>query len=296
MKLWAPAYYKSFACIADKCDHSCCVGWEIDIDSETYGRYKALEGGYAQQITESISVEGGTPHFRLGSGDRCPHLDGRGLCRIIFSFGEEHLCHICREHPRFYNYTDRVEVGLGMSCREAARLILSSPDYDAFEEIGELDIPDSAPDTEGRGERQRIYGILKDGGRDYGARLDAIYKAYGIETGEDGRWLELLGSLEYLDGAHRDMFLRYSAALRPTAMDEYLERALAYFLYRHLTEAEDREECRTRISFCLFLERLLASLLCTEGADTLESVAVPASILSEEIEYSEDNTDTLMYT
>ena len=35
MKLYAPGYYKRFACIASKCRHSCCVGWEIDIDPET---------------------------------------------------------------------------------------------------------------------------------------------------------------------------------------------------------------------------------------------------------------------
>ena len=34
MKLFAPEYYKQFKCIADKCTHSCCIGWEIDIDEE----------------------------------------------------------------------------------------------------------------------------------------------------------------------------------------------------------------------------------------------------------------------
>ncbi len=32
MKLFAPRYYKKFKCSADKCDHSCCVGREIDVD------------------------------------------------------------------------------------------------------------------------------------------------------------------------------------------------------------------------------------------------------------------------
>ena len=35
MKLYAPEYYKQFQCIADKCTHSCCIGWEIDIDEIT---------------------------------------------------------------------------------------------------------------------------------------------------------------------------------------------------------------------------------------------------------------------
>lgn len=43
MKLYAPEYYKNFKCIADKCEHSCCIGWEIDIDEETLKKYENLE-------------------------------------------------------------------------------------------------------------------------------------------------------------------------------------------------------------------------------------------------------------
>ena len=42
MKLYAPSYYKSFKCIADKCRHSCCIGWEIDIDDDTFEYYKTV--------------------------------------------------------------------------------------------------------------------------------------------------------------------------------------------------------------------------------------------------------------
>lgn len=293
MKLYAPKYYKNFVCIADKCDHSCCVGWEIDIDEDTYLKYKTLKNGYAPSILNSISCCD-VPHFKLDPHEKCPHLDERGLCRIILNVGEEYLCGICREHPRFYNYTRVAEVGLGMSCREAARIVLSSPDYDVMEEIGEVDALEDESDFCGQSERKRIYGILKDKGQDYKTRLEAVYRVYGINAGEDDQWLEAMGSLEYLDGAHRELFLKYSSATRPRGKDEYLERALAYFVYRHLTEASCEESVAYRLSFCLFLERLLASLICAEKADSLEEIAVLASIISEEIEYSEDNTEGLM--
>ena len=143
MKLYAPKYYKNFKCIADKCEHSCCVGWEIDVDKDTLEKYKKLESGYGAAIRGSISTED-TPHFKLSADDRCPHLDERGLCKIILSVGEDYLCDICREHPRFYNYTSVAEVGIGMSCMEAARIILSSPDYPLIEEIGNIDAERSA--------------------------------------------------------------------------------------------------------------------------------------------------------
>ena len=31
-----PDYYEKFACIAGACEDTCCAGWEIDLDEETY--------------------------------------------------------------------------------------------------------------------------------------------------------------------------------------------------------------------------------------------------------------------
>ena len=45
MKLYAPKYYKNFKCIADRCPHSCCIGWEIDIDRTTLTKYESLSDG-----------------------------------------------------------------------------------------------------------------------------------------------------------------------------------------------------------------------------------------------------------
>ena len=49
-----PNYYKKFKCIADKCRHSCCVGWEIDIDKDTMRKYSELSHPYGKKIRESI--------------------------------------------------------------------------------------------------------------------------------------------------------------------------------------------------------------------------------------------------
>ena len=104
MKLYAPAYYHEFSCIADRCRHSCCIGWEIDVDRDTLQYYQTLDGDYASAIRQSIDTSD-TPHFTLAAHDRCPHLDGRGLCHIITAYGHQALCEICREHPRFYHDT-----------------------------------------------------------------------------------------------------------------------------------------------------------------------------------------------
>lgn len=114
----APDYYKEFHCLAGECRHSCCEGWEIDIDEETLNKYEKMPG-----IAEHISREG-VPHFIL-KGSRCPFLKEDNLCELICSYGEDILCQICRDHPRFRNFwTGRVEIGLGLACEEAARIIL----------------------------------------------------------------------------------------------------------------------------------------------------------------------------
>ncbi len=126
MRIYAPDYYPSFLCIAGACRHTCCEGWEIDIDEESLRRYRAMRGPFGRRIRQCISPEG-TPHFILKEGERCPLLNESGLCDLILQRGEGALCQICADHPRFRNFwSDRVEVGLGLACEEAARLILSA--------------------------------------------------------------------------------------------------------------------------------------------------------------------------
>ncbi len=294
MKICVPGYYQRFHCIAGACEHSCCIGWEIDVDEATLQTYRKLTGDYADCIRDSISLDG-TPHFKLREDGRCPHLNERGLCRIILEVGEEHLSDICREHPRFYNFTDAVEIGLGMSCPAAARLILSSPDYATQVALGESDAVADDVAFDGRAARAALYDILATASS-YPAALDKIYRGYGIAVGEDSDWRALLDRMEYLDAAHKPLFMTYAAGRRPSAgvCDEYLERFLAYLVYRHCTEAEDAEDFGARLAFCLFCERLYASLLADRAGLTLQEAAALAVTISEEIEYSDDNTALLM--
>ena len=119
MKIVAPDYYPEFHCIAGECRHTCCQGWEVDIDEETLAHYAAYP-----EIMEKIGKEE-TPHFRLEEEERCPFLRKDGLCELIVRHGEGILAQICRDHPRFRNFwSDRTEIGLGLVCEEAGRLIL----------------------------------------------------------------------------------------------------------------------------------------------------------------------------
>lgn len=289
MKLYAPKYYKDFKCIADKCTHSCCIGWEIDVDKATFKKYSHLKNSYGNEIKKSIEKVP-VPHFKLQDNDRCPHLDENGLCKIIINCGEEYLCQICREHPRFYNYTNYgKEVGLGLSCPEACRIILSSDNYDEITEIAEVSGETEKIDFDATKCRKDIYSILKNKALSYNERLKLIYKSYNASLSilPDSKFVKRLEKLEYLDNSHKELFLNYSSCLDTEAE---LDKVLAYLIYRHCTEAMDENEHRISLIFCLLCERLLASMI-KNNKDT--DIITLATILSEEIEYSEENTEAI---
>lgn len=125
MKLRMPQYCEKFRCIADKCRDNCCIGWEIDIDTETASFYDSVGGDFGKRLKDNITT-GETRCFKLDSRERCPFLNENNLCDIYINLGEENLCQICTDHPRYYEWFDGVkEGGVGLCCDAAATLILS---------------------------------------------------------------------------------------------------------------------------------------------------------------------------
>ena len=136
MLLIIPEYYKRFTCIADKCKDSCCVGWEIDIDEETYEYYKEVEGEFGERLRNNISVGQEDISFILKKGDRCPFLNEKNLCDIYTELGDTSLCEVCMEYPRFTTeYGDIREKCLGLSCEAAGELIFEKESPIQFEVV-----------------------------------------------------------------------------------------------------------------------------------------------------------------
>lgn len=292
MKLLAPKYYGSFRCIADKCKHSCCIGWEIDVDEQTLELY----GSMSARLIDSIDMDE-VPHFRLSAGDRCPHLLPNGLCSIISTLGEGYIPEICREHPRFYSDTARARiVGIGMSCEEAARLILSSDDY-SLSPISELRGEPRA-DFDVQPDIDRIYSVLSRRDVRYDDRLAEIRDIFGVGTDVHTKdeWEDIFSSLELLDREHSEWLSLSSAPVEtPEPLWQMLERSLAYFVLRHCSGAASPEDFRSSLGLALLLERILASAAVGCGDYSVDSVAEFARVLSCELEYSEENTDELRF-
>ena len=45
-----PDYFSEFSCIAGDCKDSCCLGWEIDIDEDSYEYYQTLPGEVGERL------------------------------------------------------------------------------------------------------------------------------------------------------------------------------------------------------------------------------------------------------
>ena len=126
-----PSFADAFSCKAGECRHSCCKGWEIDVDDRSLSLYRQLLGAWRARMNAAICEDETGAHFVLTAQDACPFLRQDGLCDLILAFGEDALCDICALHPRFYELIGSYELsGLGLSCEAVCELL--------FAEGGEL--------------------------------------------------------------------------------------------------------------------------------------------------------------
>lgn len=124
MILRVPDYFDEFECIAGRCRHSCCAGWEVEIDEKTFDYYKAVPGAFGDRLRQNMS-EGEEDSFIL-INNRCPFLNEKNLCDIYTELGEDTLCETCTDYPRVtFTYGNIMERCLGLSCEEACRLIFA---------------------------------------------------------------------------------------------------------------------------------------------------------------------------
>ena len=301
-----PDYYKQFKCIAGECQHSCCIGWEIDIDPDTSAYYNTVSGAFGQRLKENISRDG-VPHFILGEKERCPFLNRENLCDIILTLGEEHICGICTDHPRFRNeLPGRIETGLGLCCEEAARLILTQTSPVKLLVSGE----DEGEEDEILALRDELLLVLQDRACTIPERTEEMLSLCNTSLPErtTGEWAETLLSLERLEEQWTavlqflqenwvttdfDGFDRYMAE-RQT---EY-EQLLCYFIYRHFANGTDLADAAARACFAVLAYQIIhavgAAVWTIKGDFPMESQIELVRLFSSEIEYSEENRDFLL--
>ena len=150
-----PDYYPSFQCIADKCEDTCCAGWQIVIDKKTLKKYAKIKGPFRKELFKKVNWFQGT--FKQDQDKRCAFLNERNLCDLYLSQGEEGFCKTCREYPRHTEEFEGIrEITLSISCPEVARILMNRMEpvsFLSFEREGEEEFEDFDP---------FLFSILED--------------------------------------------------------------------------------------------------------------------------------------
>lgn len=174
MKITKPNYFSKFRCIADKCEDTCCAGWGIAIDDEAHKKYLSVEGSFGDRLKNEIVSEDEEKIFKL-KGNNCTFLNENKLCDIYTELGEDALCHTCREYPRYSEeFGELREIGISLSCPEAARIILGSSEKVELESIENNESRNTLSDIENDNicDDTNIIDIFRDKD-DFGSLSDA---------------------------------------------------------------------------------------------------------------------------
>ncbi|PRR83569.1 flagellin lysine-N-methylase [Clostridium vincentii] len=146
IKMRYPRYLKEFECIGGKCEDSCCVGWDVDIDKITFKQYYKVQDKEMKRMFQKnvynnedyLSPDVDYGKVKLKNGKRCPFLDEENYCMIYSNLGEEYLSNICTSFPRITNKIDGYyEISLDVACPEAARILLLKEQGIEFQESEE---------------------------------------------------------------------------------------------------------------------------------------------------------------
>ena len=236
-----PDYYPSFSCIADKCEDTCCAGWQIVIDKKTLKKYTKIKGDFRKRMLKSVDWFQGT--FKQDKDKRCAFLNDKNLCDLYLSQGEEGFCKTCREYPRHTEEFEGVrEIALSISCPEVARILMNRMEpvtFLSYEKEGEEEFEDFDP---------FLFSILEDARKEMIAILqnrdltitDRILLILGMAHDMQGRMnrQEMFACSDVIRKYTTDKALQYVREYETKEENKKEEMTFAHTMFKHLYELE----------------------------------------------------------
>ena len=150
VNMFIPKYMADFKCIGSECVDTCCAGWDINIDENTFEKYVNSKGELKELVQGKFRENKENEDFLnkgfmiLKEQNKCPFLNDDMLCDIHGRIGEENLCITCKRFPRVYNIIDGIYEKSGLpSCEEICIKDFLNKEKMEFIEIEE-DIDESA--------------------------------------------------------------------------------------------------------------------------------------------------------
>ncbi len=302
MKEYVLSYYPYFKCVAGDCKHTCCADWEMNIDEQTLNAYKNEKSSFGKRLEKGINFK--KAQFKADRNGRCAFLNQNGLCEIIINLGEQSLCQVCKDHPRFRSFfNDRIEMGLGFCCEQATKLILSTEDKIRPILISNDGGKEGLDFTQNNvlEFREKALNAVQDRSVDINKRIDNLLALCNakVERADFAKIFKRFFTLERLDKSWttrlktaKGKFFTHTAP----SSSAYAEHFLANGLYRYLYDAEDTMWVRAR-AIALVLGWWLINTVFTQenagGNGELDLMADVVRAYSAEVEYSQTNLDKL---
>ena len=204
-----PDYYPQFSCTGSQCPDTCCGGWAISVDKDTFRTYQqnkhpALAPLFKLAVRKNASPSADSKNnfavMAMRADGSCHFLQEDRLCSIHGHMGAQALSNTCRIYPRYLNrFGAQRENALGVSCPEAARLILLNPQPMQFTTA------QADPDIDGKAFTSYAYPLQTEGDPQQMAALNDFRAVIiGVLQCRDlalGTRLMVLGFL--LDEAHQ---------------------------------------------------------------------------------------------
>ena len=277
------------------------MGWDIAVDDDTYEYYKTVGGKPGEKLKASISLADEGAYFKTDENLRCPFLQGDGLCEIICNLGEDALCNICADHPRFRNYfADRTEIGLGLSCEAAAKLILSKPGKTKFVILEDDGINETLDEEETAllKYRNNLISIAQDREFTVEERTENLCDFCGFDLPDMSfsDWAEFYFSLERLDNEWEERLEQLKTAKSFYIEPEFqtaFEQLLVYFIYRHIPSALYDGDAVSKVGFAIISVRIIAAIFSQTADKNFDTLFDLARMYSAEIEYSDENPERI---
>ena len=135
--------FADFSCVGGSCPATCCAGWDIFVEQDTYNKYLTLEESLRSKICDNIEESDEKLHkMRLIEGKRCPFLNEDNLCDIYIQLSPDAMCYTCKTYPRKkILYNDVVLATVVTSCPEVVRMLLNSESTLTFGVQEDSDVP-----------------------------------------------------------------------------------------------------------------------------------------------------------
>lgn len=302
MKEYVLSYYPKFKCIAEKCQHTCCAGWTVNIDENTLSVYKNQASDFSKALKNGINFK--KSKFKLDKSRRCAFLNQKNLCEIITNLGETSLCQVCRDHPRFKTFFDNgTEIGLGFCCERATQIILSYQD-----KIQPILIQDDENCLEPSFIQKQILKfrknallIIQDRNKNINDRINELLSLCDIILCERDfkKILKLFLSLERLDKSWSTRLKNLKGKSFKLKTDRkfslYCEQFLANSLFRHISNCDDTMLLKGRLVACIISWWIIKSIFENEiiSHDNFELICDIVRAFSSEVEYSQKNLNKL---